>query len=89
MTDIDPAKSEPKPEPEFDTLTDLMFDRLQLPEPELRSLIALAYASDKAHAKAAATVDAWTMRFDYALGVLRQRLRAAMALVAVEPPEES
>jgi hypothetical protein len=78
---------------ESDVLQDLMIERLHAPREELMKLIALGYASDKAHAKAAGVVDGWLTRQDYAISVIKQRLRntagRAASAEAIGAPAEA
>jgi hypothetical protein len=62
-----------------------MIERLHAPRQELLKLIALGYAGDKAHAAAAGVVDGWLTRQDYAISVIKQRLRNVEASAAPEP----
>jgi hypothetical protein len=60
---------------ESDVLMDLMIERLYAPREELLKLVALGYAVGKSHAAAADVVDAWLARQDYAISVIKERMR--------------
>jgi hypothetical protein len=74
------SRSEPSLRSESDVLMDLMIERLHPPREELMRLIAAGYAGNTANAKAATTVDCWLARQDYAISVIKQRLRDAVGI---------